>query len=92
MKHSHHPDETKKSLLVRLSRIEGQLRSVRAMVDKNTYCDDVLQQTAAIRSALEGFGRELVQSHLTHCIAPRLKDGDTLAAEEFTVTLSRILR
>lgn len=92
MKHSHHPPEIKKNLLTRLSRLEGQVRSIRTMVEQDQYCDDLLQQVAAVRSALEGFARETVQSHLTHCIAPRLRDGDDTATEEFTVTLSRILR
>lgn len=51
---SHHSESTKRKLISRLNRIEGQVRGVKGMIEKDTYCDDVLHQIASIQSALNG--------------------------------------
>ena len=49
---SHHSEETKRNLVNRLNRIEGQIRGIKGMIEKDVYCDDVITQIAATQSAL----------------------------------------
>jgi DNA-binding FrmR family transcriptional regulator len=59
---------TKDQLLNRLSRIEGQVRGVRNMVDEDRYCIDVLTQIGAIRAALDKVALGLLDGHVRHCL------------------------
>ena len=54
---SHHSDQTKSSLISRLNRIEGQIRGIKGLIEKDTYCDDVLNQIAAAQSALRALAQ-----------------------------------
>ena len=56
------------ALLQRLSRIEGQVRGVRGMVENSAYCTDILTQVSAIQSALNAFNRELLARHIRTCV------------------------
>lgn len=64
------------ALLQRLRRIEGQVRGVARMVEEDRYCVDILVQLAALRSALRAVGRNLLDSHVRHCVASALQRGD----------------
>ena len=59
------------SLLNRLSRIEGQIRGIRGMVERSAYCADILTQVAAASAALNGFTKELLANHIKSCVAQR---------------------
>ena len=59
------------ALLQRLSRIEGQVRGVRGMVENSAYCTDILTQVSAIQSALNAFNRELLARHIRTCVPDR---------------------
>ncbi len=67
-------EEERRSLINRLSRIEGQVRGVRRMVESDAYCVDILTQVSAIPSALNAFNKELLGSHIRNC-GRRLKSG-----------------
>ncbi len=58
-----------KSLINRLSRIEGQVRGIRGMVEKDVYCTDILIQVAAVNAALNSFNKELLSEHIRNCVA-----------------------
>lgn len=73
--------DTKTSNLMRLRRIEGQVRGLQKMVEENRYCPDILMQVASVQEALKGVSRELVRNHLTHCARRALKGSDAQAAE-----------
>jgi len=73
--------DTKTSNLVRLRRIEGQIRGLQKMVEEDRYCPDVLMQIASVQEALKGVSRELVRNHLTHCARRALKGSDAQASE-----------
>src|SRR3954464_10466267 len=73
--------DTKTSNLVRLRRIEGQVRGLHKMVEEDRYCPDILMQIASVQEALRGVSRELVRNHLTHCVRRALKGSDAQAAE-----------
>lgn len=68
--------EIKASNLRRLARIEGQVRGVRQMVENERYCADVLDQIAAIQSALRAVARETLRNHLKHCVTQALSGSE----------------
>ena len=69
-------EDTKKKLLTRLRRAEGQLAAVRRMVEDDTYCVDVLTQISAVRGALARAADVLLEDHLHHCVVQAFEDGD----------------
>lgn len=89
---SHHSEQTKKNLVTRLNRIEGQIRGVKGLIEKDTYCDDVLTQIAAIQSALNGVSKILLEGHLKNCVVERIQDGDMDVLDEFLTTIQRVMK
>ena len=83
--------EEYKHLITRLNRIEGQIRGIRSMVEKDVYCTDILVQAAAARSALNGFTRELIDQHLSTCVAEDLKNGGEEKLQEFLWILNKLV-
>jgi DNA-binding FrmR family transcriptional regulator len=81
--HRAHPREAvaKESLLVRLRRVEGQVRGVQRMVTEDRYCPDVLVQISAIHESLRAVERILMRDHLQHCATEALRSGDALKAQ-----------
>ena len=65
-----------KDLLNRLSRIEGQVRGIKNMLEKDAYCTDILIQVSAIQSALNGFTTKLLSNHIKTCVVQEIKDGN----------------
>ena len=80
MKHGY----DKEALAKRLHRIEGQVRGIERMVEDDRYCIDVLTQIAAVNTALESLGLQLLDSHVKHCVARALASGDEAEAETKT--------
>jgi DNA-binding FrmR family transcriptional regulator len=74
--HSHHPHPQRESVLKRLARIEGHVRAVKRMVEEDTACPDVLVQIAAIRAALNGVGRLILEDHMQGCMVQAAQDGE----------------
>lgn len=72
---------TKRSLLARLARIRGQVEGIGRMVEEERYCPDILQQFAAVRSALKSAERQLLASHLEHCVTRAIEEGGPGADE-----------
>ncbi|MCK0168193.1 metal-sensitive transcriptional regulator [Jannaschia sp. S6380] len=66
----------KQRALDRLSRLEGQVRGVAKMVESDRYCMDILAQTAAIRSAVLGVERLVLENHAEHCVESAIASGD----------------
>jgi DNA-binding FrmR family transcriptional regulator len=62
-------EEVRENLRKRLSRIAGQVGGLQKMVDDDRYCVDILTQLAAVRSALDAVGVELLTDHVEHCVA-----------------------
>ena len=90
-RHKDRSPEEYKALVNRLSRIEGQVRGVRGMLEKDAYCVDILVQAAAARSALNGFTRELIDQHLSTCVAEDLKNGGEEKLQEFLWILNKLV-
>ena len=85
------PEEYKK-LINRLSRIEGQIRGIRGMVENGAYCPDILVQSAAVNAAINAFNRELLAEHLRTCVARDLKDGHDEIVDELAATLQKLMK
>lgn len=89
---SHHSDKMKSNLVSRLNRIEGQIRGVKAMIEKDTYCDDVLNQIAAVQSALNSVGKLLLEGHLKSCVIERIQAGESEVIDELLVTVNKLMK
>jgi CsoR family transcriptional regulator, copper-sensing transcriptional repressor len=91
-RNSRHSDKTKSNLVSRLNRIEGQIRGVKGMIEKDTYCDDVLNQIAAIQSALNSVGKLLLENHLNSCVIERIQEGDNEVIKELMITMNKLIK
>lgn len=89
---SHHSDKTKSNLVSRLNRIEGQIRGVKGLIEKDTYCDDVLNQISSIQSALNGVGKLLLEHHMKSCVMERIQDGDREVIDELLTTMNKLMK
>ena len=89
---SHHPERVKKDLTTRLNRIEGQIRGIKGMVDKDVYCDDIITQLSATQSALNSVAKILLEGHLKGCVVDRLSEGDEEVLDELVVTIQKLMK
>lgn len=84
--------EGKKRLLNRLKRIEGQIRGLQAMVERDAYCNDILTQSAAVAAAVNAFNKELLSEHIHSCVARDIREGKDETIDELVATLQRLMR
>jgi len=89
---SHHSEQMKQNLVSRLNRIEGQIRGVKGMIEKDTYCDDVLNQIAAVQSALNSVGKLLLEGHMRSCVIERIQSGETEVIDELLTTVHKLMK
>lgn len=89
---SHHSSVVKEDLIVRLNRIEGQIRGVKGLIEKDTYCDQVLNQIAAVQAALNGVRKVLLTGHLKDCVVDRIQKGDSEVVEELLQTIQKLMK
>lgn len=80
------------ALLRRLSRIEGQVRGVRGMVEKDAYCTDILTQVSAIQAALNAFSKELLGNHIRTCVVRDIQAGHTEVVDELLATIQKLMK
>lgn len=85
-------EEEYKKLINRLNRIEGQIRGIKGMVEKNAYCTDILIQVSAVNAALNAFNRELLSNHIKTCVARDIKDGKDETIDELVLTLQKLMK
>ena len=81
-----------KDMINRLSRIEGQIRGIKGMVEKNVYCTDILVQVAAVNAALNSFNRVLLSNHIKTCVTQDIKDGKEETVDELIQTLKKLMK
>ena len=81
-----------KKLLNRLSRIEGQIRGIRKMVETDVYCTDILVQVSAATAALNAFNKELLSNHIHTCVANDIREGKDETIDELMDTLQKLMR
>ncbi len=85
-------DEEYKALINRLSRIEGQVRGIRKMLESDAYCTDILIQVSAVNAALNSFNRELLANHIRTCVSDDIKNGKTETVDELVLTLQKLMK
>ncbi len=81
-----------KDLLNRLSRIEGQVRGIRRMVENDVYCTDILVQVSAVNAALNSFNKVLLANHIRTCVADDIRSGKDETIDELLDTLRKWMR
>ena len=91
------PEEYKR-LVNRLNRIEGQIRGIRGMLERDAYCPDILAQTAAANAALNAFSRgaercrELLSNHIRSCVVNDVRAGNDEIVDELLSTLQKLMK
>jgi len=85
-------EEELRPLLNRLSRVEGQLRGIRRMLEEDAYCVDVMIQVSAASSALTALLRELLRTHIKTCVVGDVMEGKTEKADELAEIVERLLK
>lgn len=81
-----------KDLLNRLSRIEGQVRGIRKMVEKDAYCTDILVQVSAVNAALNSFNKVLLSNHIHTCVAENIRKGNDEVVDELVTVLQKLMK
>lgn len=85
-------NEERKKLIHRLNRIEGQIRGIRGMVEKDAYCTDILVQSAAVNAAVNAFNKELLSSHIRGCVVRDIRDGKDDVIDELMAILQKLMK
>ena len=85
-------EEERKKLIHRLNRIEGQIRGIRGMVEKDASCADILIQSAAVNAAVNAFNKELLANHIRGCVARDIREGKDEVIDELVTTLQKLMK
>ena len=84
--------EEYKDLINRLSRIEGQIRGLKRMVEEGAYCPDILNQSAAASAALSSFNRVLMSNHIKSCVIDDVRAGTDETVDELLGVLQKLMK
>ena len=82
----------KKKLIHRLNRIEGQIRGIRGMIERDAYCTDILIQSAAANAAVNAFNSDLIANHIKGCVVCDIREGRDEVIDELVVTLQKLMK
>ena len=88
----HRSDKEHKDLMNRLSRIEGQVRGIKGMLEKDAYCPEILVQVSAVNAALNSFNKVLLANHIRTCVADDIRDGKDETVDELVKVLQKLMR
>ena len=91
-RHKNRTPEEQRALLLRLKRIEGQIRGLEKMVENNAYCPDILIQVSAATSALNSFNKTLLACHIRGCVARDIRDGKDESIDELCGVLQKLMK
>ncbi len=92
-RHKHREVSEERGMLNRLSRIEGQIRGIRGMVEDERYCVDIINQVAAVQAALNSFNKVLLERHIKTCVVEDIQHGDSdQTVEELCRTLQKMMK
>ena len=81
----------KDSLVVRLNRVEGQVRGIKGMIEKDAYCDDVLNQISSVQAAMKSISKLVLESHMRSCVIEKVQSGDNEVIDELLDTIGKML-
>ena len=76
----------------RLKRVEGQVRGIEGMLEKNMYCPDILVQVSAVQSALNSFNKVLLANHIKSCVADDIRAGKDESIDELVRVLQKLMK
>ena len=85
-------EEEYRKMSNRLSRIEGQVRGIRGMVERGAYCPDILVQSAAVAAAVNAFSKELLADHIRTCVVHDIRGGNDETIDELVATLQKLMK
>ena len=91
-KHKDRTDEEVPRLTHRLSRIEGQIRGLKEMLQNDAYCIDILVQVSAATAALNSFSKELLATHIKTCVAENIRNGNNEVVDELVCVLQKLMK
>ncbi len=86
-----YPYRVHKNLIHRLNRIEGQIRGIKGMVERDAYCTDILIQVAAVNAALNSFNKVLLANHIKTCVTKDIREGKDETVDELLETLQKLM-
>lgn len=81
-----------KDLVNRLSRIEGQVRGIKRMLEEDAYCPEILIQVSAVNAALNSFNKVLLAEHIRSCVADDIRQGNDEIIDELVATLQKLMK
>ena len=91
-KTKHRTPEEHRQLCNRLSRIEGQIRGLKEMLEMDAYCPDILIQVSAATAALNSFSKELLATHIKTCVADNIRQGNDEVVDELVCVLQKLMK
>ena len=89
---AHHPYKTKEAMIGRMKRIEGQIRGIARMIEKDVYCDDILHQFMSVESAIHGVKTTLLDAHLKSCVVEQIQEGKLEVVDELMTTIKKMTK
>lgn len=92
LRHKKRTEDERKALMRRLAIIEGQIRGIRGMLEKDIYCTDILTQVSAANCALNSFSRELLAEHMRTCVAEDIQAGNSAKLDELLKLLPKLMK
>jgi len=84
-------DEIKNDILVRMNRIQGQIKGISKMISDEVYCDNILNQILAVDCALKSVGRLLMEAHIRKCVVTKIQSGELEIIDELMKTLKKLI-
>ena len=81
-----------KDMIHRLNRIEGQIRGIKGMVERDAYCTDILVQVAAVNAALNSFNKVLLANHIKTCVTNDIREGREETVDELVTVLQKLMK
>jgi len=90
--HCHKTKQRTEGEYKKLNRIEGQIRGIKGMLEKDAYCTDILVQVAAVNSALNSFNKELLAEHIRTCVIEDIKAGKEDTVDDLVDTIKKLMK
>lgn len=91
-KKKYRSEQDQKALLNRLKRIEGQIKGLQGMIEKDAYCTDILTQVSAVNAALNAFSKNLLNNHIRTCVAEDIRKGNDDVIDDLLSTLQKMMK
>jgi DNA-binding FrmR family transcriptional regulator len=84
-------EKLKSNIITRLNKIEGQIRGVKGMIEKDVYCNDILIQISAAQAALDSVSKLVLENHIRGCLVSKIQSGENEIVDELIVTIGKML-